>query len=117
MFAAHYKLDNLCLVVDKNRLQIDGYVEDVMNPNPHDAKFEAFGWHVIVIDGNDLEAVANAFEKAKAIKGKPTVILANTIKGKGVSYMEDKAEWHGKAPNEDEYKQAIAELEAYKATL
>ena len=117
MFAAHYGLDNLCAIVDKNRLQIDGPVEQVMNPNPHDAKFAAFGWHVISIDGNDMEQVAAAFAEARTVTGKPTVILANTVKGKGVSYMEDRAEWHGKAPNEDEYKQAMAELEAYKATL
>ena len=117
MFAAHYKLDNLCAIVDKNRLQIDGPVEEVMNPNPHDAKFAAFGWHVISIDGNDMEQVAAAFAEARTVTGKPTVILASTVKGKGVSYMEDRAEWHGKAPNEEEYKQAIAELEAYKATL
>ena len=117
MFAAHYKLDNLCLVVDKNRLQIDGYVEDVMSLGDHCAKLAAFGWHVISIDGNDMEQVADAFAAAREVKGMPTVIVANTVKGKGVSYMEDRAEWHGKAPNEEEYKQAIAELEAYKATI
>ena len=117
MFAAHYKLDNLCVIVDKNKLQIDGFVEEVMNPNPHDAKFEAFGWNVITVDGHDIEAITAAFEAARACKGKPTVILADTVKGKGVSYMENRAEWHGKAPNEDQYKQAVAELEAYKATI
>ena len=117
MFAAHYKLDNLCLIVDNNRLQIDGFVKDVMNTMPYPSKFRAFGWNVVSIDGHNIEEILNAFEIAKATKGKPTVIIAKTVKGKGVSFMENQAAWHGKAPNEEQYKQAKRELEEYKATL
>ncbi len=117
MFAAHYKLDNLCLIVDNNGLQIDGAVKDVMNTMPYPSKFRAFGWNVISIDGHNIEEILEAFEKAKATKGKPTVIVAKTVKGKGVSFMENQAGWHGKAPNEEQYNQAKSELEAYKATL
>lgn len=117
MFAAHYKLDNLCAVLDFNGLQIDGAVTEVMNPTPLDDKFRAFGWHVIVINGHDFDAIEAAFNEAKTIKGQPTLILANTTKGKGVSYMENKAGWHGKAPNADEYAQGVAELNAYIETL
>ena len=117
MFAAHYKLDNLCLIVDNNRLQIDGFVKDVMNTMPYPSKFRAFGWNVITIDGHNIEEILNAFETAKSTKGKPTVIIAKTVKGKGVSFMENQAAWHGKAPNEEQYNQAKSELEAYKATL
>ena len=117
MFAAHYKLDNLCAVLDFNGLQIDGAVTEVMNPTPLDDKFRAFGWHVIVIDGHDFDAIEAAFAEAKTIKGQPTLILANTTKGKGVSYMENKAGWHGKAPNAEEYAQGVAELNAYLETL
>jgi transketolase len=117
MFAAHYKLDNLCLIVDNNGLQIDGCVKDVMNVMPYPSKFRAFGWNVISIDGHNIEEILDAFEKAKATKGKPTVIVAKTVKGKGVSFMENQAGWHGKAPNEEQYNQAKSELEAYKATL
>ena len=117
MFAAHYKLDNLCAVLDFNGLQIDGAVTEVMNPTPLDDKFRAFGWHVIVIDGHDFDAIEAAFAEAKTIKGQPTLILANTTKGKGVSYMESKAGWHGKAPNAEEYAQGVAELNAYLETL
>ena len=110
MFAAHYKLDNLVAVIDWNGLQIDGTVEEVMNPTPHDTKFAAFGWHVISIDGHDFDQIEKAFNEAKTVKGKPTVIIAKTVKGKGVSYMENNVGWHGKAPNTDEYNQAMAEL-------
>lgn len=117
MFAAHYKLDNLCAVLDFNGLQIDGKITEVMNPTPLDEKFKAFGWHVICINGHDFNEIEAAFEEAKTVKGQPTLILAATTKGKGVSYMEDKAGWHGKAPNADEYAQAIEELNACKAAL
>ncbi len=112
MFAAHYKLDNLCVVLDYNKLQIDGPVAEVMNPTPHDTKFEAFGFHVITIDGHDFEQIAAAFEEAKTVKGKPTAIIANTVKGKGVSFMENQVGWHGSAPNDEQYEKAVAELRA-----
>ena len=112
MFAAHYKLDNLCVVFDWNGLQIDGPVAEVMNPTPHDKKLEAFGFHVISIDGHDFDAIAAAFEEAKTVKGKPTAIVARTIKGKGVSFMENQVGWHGSAPNDEQYEQALAELKA-----
>ena len=110
MTASHYKLDNLCLIVDNNNLQIDGKVSDVMSIYPLTDKFKSFGFEVINIDGHDMEQIIRAFNKAKTIKGKPTVIIAKTIKGKGISFMEDKAEWHGKAPKEEEYKLSIKEL-------
>jgi len=110
MTAAHYKLDNLCVIVDNNNLQIDGKVNDVMSIYPIAEKFESFGFETISIDGHNIQEIINAFETAKKVKGKPTVIIANTIKGKGVSFMEDQAGWHGKAPNEEEYKKAIEEL-------
>ena len=112
MFASHYKLDNLCLIVDWNGLQIDGTVEEVMNPTPHDKKLEAFGFHVISIDGHDLEQIAEAFAEAKTVKGKPTAIIAKTVKGKGVSFMEDQVGWHGSAPNDEQYEKAVAEIKA-----
>ena len=112
MFAAHYKLDNLCVLVDFNGLQIDGPVAEVMNPAPHDEKFKAFGFHVITIDGHDFDQIAAAYAEAKTIKGKPTAIIANTVKGKGVSFMENQVSWHGSAPNDEQYEQAIAELKA-----
>lgn len=112
MAAAHYKLDNLLAFVDLNGLQIDGKIEDVMNPLPIDEKFKAFGWNVITLeDGNDIEAVYNACEQAKTCTGKPTVIVAKTIKGKGVSFMEGKANWHGVAPSEEECEMALAQLD------
>ena len=117
MFAAHYKLDNICMIIDNNGLQIDGKVSDVMNTMPYDTKLKAFGWNVIEIDGHNIEEILNAFKQAKETKGKPTAIIAKTIKGKGVSFMENQAGWHGKAPNEAEYLQAKAELEAYKKSL
>ena len=110
--AAHYKLDNLCLVVDNNNLQIDGKVSDVMSVYPLKEKFEAFGFEVLEVDGNDIDELITVFDKAKTVKGKPTAIIAKTIKGKGVSFMEDKADWHGKAPNDEEYKTAIEDLSA-----
>ena len=110
MFASHMKLDNLCMIVDFNGLQIDGKVNDVAGLEPIDKKFEGFGFEVLKIDGNNFDEIEHALNKAKTIKGKPTVILANTIKGKGVSYMENQVGWHGKAPNADEYKLALEEL-------
>ena len=112
MFASHYKLDNLCVVIDWNGLQIDGPVTEVMNPTPHDEKLRAFGFHVITIDGHSFEEIDAAFAEARTVKGKPTAIIAKTVKGKGVSYMENKVEWHGAAPKEDGYLQALAELQA-----
>lgn len=110
MSSSHYKLDNLCVIVDYNNLQIDGTIEQVMNSKPIDKKFESFGFHVIVIDGNDFDEIEKAFFEAEEVKGKPTAIIAKTIKGKGVSFMENKVEWHGKAPNEEEYKTALQEI-------
>ena len=112
MASAHYKLDNLCLVVDNNNLQIDGKVSDVMSVYPLKEKFEAFGFEVLEVDGNDIDELITVFDKAKTVKEKPTAIIAKTIKGKGVSFMEDKADWHGKAPNDEEYKTAIEDLSA-----
>jgi len=117
MFAAHYKLDNLCAVLDLNKLQIDGPIAEVMNPMPHDEKFRAFGWHVIVIDAHSFSDLEAAFAEAKTVKGKPTMIIANSVKGKGVSYMENKCEWHGQAPKEDQYKIAVEELEKIGESL
>lgn len=114
MSSSHYKLDNLCLIVDNNNLQIDGKVDEVMSIYPLDEKFKSFGFEVITIDGHDIEKIIQALEKAKTVKGKPTVIIAKTIKGKGVSFMENKADWHGKAPKEEEYNLAIKELKAVK---
>jgi len=110
MTASHYKLDNLCVIVDNNNLQIDGKIEEVMSPYPIDKKFESFGFYTINIDGHDIEQIIKAFDTAKKVKGKPTAIIAKTVKGKGVSFMENKVGWHGKAPNEEEYKKAIEEL-------
>ncbi len=112
MFAAHYKLDNLCVIIDWNGLQIDGPVEEVMNPTPHDKKLEAFGFNVITIDGHDFDQIANALAQAKATKGKPTAIIAKTVKGKGVSFMENQVGWHGSAPNDEQYETAVAEIKA-----
>lgn len=110
MSASHYKLDNLCVIVDNNNLQIDGKITEVMNSEPIDLKFESFGFNVINVDGHNIEELINAFNKAKTVKGKPTAIIAKTIKGKGVSFMENQAGWHGKAPNEEQYNMAIEEL-------
>jgi transketolase len=112
MLAAHRKLDNLCVVLDWNGLQIDGEVEKVMNPTPYPEKFAAFGWHTISVDGHDFDQLAAAFAEAKTVKGKPTVIIAKTVKGKGVSFMENRVEWHGSAPKDAQYEQGIEELKA-----
>jgi transketolase len=118
MAAAHYKLDNLVLLVDYNKLQIDGHCEDVMGVHPLDKKFASFNWHVINIkNGHDFKQVRKAIAKAISLKGKPTVVIANTIKGKGISYMEDKAGWHGKAPNKEEFELAMKELDAMEAKI
>ena len=110
MSAAHYKLDNLCVIVDNNNLQIDGEITKVMSSYPIDEKFKSFGFNVICIDGNNIEQIIKAFEEAKTVKGKPTAIIAKTIKGKSVDFMENQASWHGKAPNDEEYKKAIEQL-------
>ncbi|WP_411169132.1 transketolase [Clostridium sp. MB05] len=110
MSAAHYKLDNLTAFVDFNGLQIDGDITKVMNPSPIDKKFEAFGWNVLVIDGHNIEEIINAIDKAKNCKGKPTAVICNTIKGKGVSFMENQAAWHGTAPSKEQCEQALAEI-------
>ncbi|MBQ8248464.1 MAG: transketolase [Clostridia bacterium] len=117
MFAAHYKLDNLCAFIDWNGLQIDGPVAEVMNPAPFEAKFEAFGWNVISIDAHNLDEIEAAVNAAKACKGKPTAIIAKSTKGKGVSYMENNVSWHGAAPKQEQYEQAVAELDAVIASL
>ena len=117
MLAGNRKLDNLVAIVDWNNLQIDGALDDVNSPCPIDKKFEAFGWNVITIDGHDFDQIDDAFRAAKACKGKPTCIIAKTVKGKGVSYMEDRCEWHGAAPNAEQYEQAMAELDAALAGL
>ena len=111
MWAGHRKLDNLVVIVDNNNLQIDGSVEDVCSPYPFDKKFEAFNFHVINIDGNDFDQIRAAFKEARETKGMPTAIIAKTVKGKGVSFMENAAGWHGKAPNDEEYEIAMADLE------
>ena len=110
MASARYKLDNLCIFIDNNNLQIDGTIDKIINLYPIDKKFESFGFYVINIDGNDTKEIEEALNKAKQIKGMPTAIIAKTIKGKGVSFMEDNVGWHGKAPNEEEYKIALKEL-------
>lgn len=110
MSAAHYKLDNLTVLMDHNGLQIDGKNEDVMNIEPIDEKFKSFGWHVIKIDGHNFEEIFAALEEAKNTKGKPTMIIASTVKGKGVSFMENQAGWHGKAPSSEQAQQALEEL-------
>ena len=118
MFAGFHKLDNLVLIVDNNGLQIDGKIEDVCSPYPIDEKFRAFNFHVIdVADGNDMEQLRQAFAEARSTKGMPTAIIAHTVKGKGVSFMEDQAGWHGKAPNDEEYQIAMADLERIDEAL
>ncbi len=117
MFAPHYKLDNLTIFVDFNGLQIDGDVREVMNPTPIDKKFEAFGWNTIVCDAHNFSELYDAVQAAKACKGKPTAVIMKSVKGKNVSFMENRAEWHGAAPNEEQYNQAIAELDAKIAEL
>lgn len=110
MAAAHYRLDNLTAIIDHNHLQIDGRVEEVMSPEPVADKFRAFGWETLAIDGHDFGQILDALERAREVKGKPTVIIAETIKGKGVSFMENQAGWHGKAPKPEEVEKALAEL-------
>lgn len=110
MFAAHYKLDNLVAIVDNNGLQIDGKIDDVMSPYPIVDKFKAFGWHVIEMNAHDFDDIERAFNEAEKISGQPVAIIQKSVKGKGVSFMENNAGWHGKAPNDDEYAQAMAEL-------
>ena len=117
MFAGHRKLDNLVVIVDNNGLQIDGSVEDVCSPYPIDKKFEAFNFHVINIDGHDFDAIKAAFDEAKATKGQPTAIICKTVKGKGVSFMENNVSWHGTAPNDEQYATAMADLEKIGAEL
>ena len=117
MFAGHRKLDNLVVIVDNNGLQIDGKIDDVCSPYPIDKKFEAFNFHVINIDGNDFDQIDAAFKEAKATKGMPTAIICKTLKGKGVSFMEGNVGWHGKAPNDEEYAIAMADLEKIGAEL
>ena len=112
MFAAHYKLDNLLAIVDNNGLQIDGKITEVCSPEPITDKFAAFGWHVITTDAHDFDSIEKAFDEAEKISGKPVVIVQKSIKGKGVSFMEDKCSWHGTAPNKEQYDQAMAELNA-----
>ena len=111
MFASHRKLDNFVAIVDNNGLQIDGAVDDVCSPYPIDEKFKAFGFHVIEVDGHDFDALKAAFDEAKQTKGQPTAIIAKTVKGKGVSFMENQCSWHGTAPNDEQYAQAMEELE------
>lgn len=117
MFAGHRKLDNLCVIVDNNGLQIDGKVEDVCSPYPIDKKFEAFNFHVINVDAHDFDALRAAFKEARETKGMPTAIIAHSLKGKGVSFMEGNCDWHGKAPNDEEYAVAMADLEKVGAEL
>ena len=117
MFAAHYKLDNLCAIVDNNGLQIDGPVDKVMSPYPITDKFAAFGWHVITIDAHDFDQIEAAFNEARTVKGKPTVIIQTSVKGKGVSFMENQVSWHGAAPNAEQYEIAMGELNAALAAL
>lgn len=117
MFAAHYKLDNLCAIVDNNNLQIDGTVEEVMSPYPITDKFAAFGWNVITIDAHDFDQIEAAMNAAKAVKDKPTVLVQKSVKGKGVSFMENQVSWHGAAPNAEQYETAMAELNAALAEL
>ena len=110
MTSAHYKLDNLCLIIDNNNLQIDGKVDEVMNVYPIDKKLKSFGFETINVDGHNIADLITAFEQAKETKGKPTAIIANTVKGEGISFMEDQIDWHGKAPNEEQYEEAKKEL-------
>lgn len=111
MFASAKKLDNLCVIVDNNNLQIDGTIDEVNSPYPIDEKFKAFGFHVINVNGHDFDELRAAFAEAKTVKGQPTVIIMKTVKGKGVSFMENEAGWHGKAPNDEQYEKAMEELE------
>lgn len=117
MFAAHYKLDNLVAIVDNNGLQIDGKIEDVMSPYPIVDKFKAFGWHVIEMDAHDFDSIEAAFNEAESVSGQPVAITQKSVKGKGVSFMENNVSWHGSAPNDEQYEQAMGELKAALAAL
>ncbi len=117
MFAAHYKLDNLVAIVDNNGLQIDGKIEDVMSPYPIVDKFIAFGWHVIEMDAHDFDSIEAAFNEAESVSGQPVAIIQKSVKGKGVSFMENNVSWHGSAPNDEQYEQAMGELKAALAAL
>ena len=117
MAGAHYKLDNLIGIVDRNRLQISGTTEEVMGLEPLEEKWAAFGWHVVSIDGNDMDALVSVFEAAPEAQGKPTLVMANTVKGKGVSFMENSAKWHHHVPSDDDLSKALAELDAQEAQL
>lgn len=117
MSAAHYRLDNFCLLVDYNKLQIDGPVEEVMGVHPLDEKFRSFNWHVLVIDGHDFAQIADALAKAATLKDRPTAIICNTVKGKGISFMENQAGWHGRAPTKDELALALKELDEAEAKI
>lgn len=117
MSAAHFRLDNLTVMVDYNKLQIDGHVEDVMGVHPLDEKFKSFNWHVLIIDGHDITQVQEALAKAQTLKERPTAIIAHTIKGKGISFMENDAGWHGKAPSDDDLQKALAELDEQEEKL
>ena len=117
MFASHYKLDNFTIFVDFNGLQIDGDISEVMNPTPIDKKFESFGWNVVMADAHDFESLEAAVNNAKATKGQPTAVIMKSVKGKGVSFMENQAGWHGAAPNEEQYNQATKELDEKIAEL
>lgn len=110
MAASHYKAENLCAILDQNELQIDGFIHDVMSSHPISAKWRSFGWHVIEINGHDYNAIIDAYNEAEKIKGIPTIIVAKTVKGKGVSFMENQVDWHGKAPTKEEAEKALAEL-------
>ena len=117
MFASHKKLDNLCLIVDNNDLQIDGTLDEVCSPYPIDEKFRAFGFDAVIIDGHDFDAIEEAFAHAREVKGKPCVIIAKTVKGKGVSFMENQVGWHGTAPNQEQYEVAMQDLKQALAAL
>lgn len=117
MFSAHYKLDHLCYIIDNNGLQIDGSIQDVCSPYPIDEKFRAFGFEVIVIDGHDFDQIEAAVRQAKTVNGRPTAIIAKTVKGKGISFMENKASWHGSAPNAEQYETAMADLAKIEEVL
>jgi len=117
MFAAHNKLDNLCVIIDNNGLQIDGAIHEIVSPAPYEEKIKAFGCHLVTMDAHDFGSIEAAFAEAKATKGQPTVIVAKSVKGKGVSYMENQVKWHGSAPNDEQYAQAMAELNAALAAL
>lgn len=117
MFAAHNRLDNLCVVIDYNGLQIDGRIDQIVSPAPYEKKLEGFGAHVVSMDAHDFESIRRAFDEAKTLRGKPTVIIAHSVKGKGVSFMENQVKWHGSAPNDEQYAQAVAEIQAHMAQL